>query len=88
MNWIYQSPDKKWAIKQQDDPIWQQIFGIEPEYLICKFCLDVSWIIQSKKTIKECFEWLVKENAISQEEMNNHEYFWGVVDLDKIKKQW
>ena len=74
MNWIYQSPDKKYGIKQQSDSDWEETFGVDPVYLICKYYeslreynLKTEYkifsdyvIIQSEETLKDCFEWLLK----------------------------
>jgi len=101
-NFIYQTPDKKYAIEEQDDPEWHMVFGDDiTEYLILKYDKSLAdwnkknkkshlsdyYIFRAEETLKECFEWLLKKKIISQEEMKIHESLWGVA-IDKKRVMW
>jgi len=99
-DWLYQTPDKEWAIDKNNDPEWHEIFGDDSvEYLICKHdesladwnkknkksYLSDYYIFRSEETFKDCINWLIKNKKITQEEYD--EWVWKVVtDLDKLKK--
>jgi hypothetical protein len=101
-NFIYQTPDKRYAVEEQNDPEWHSVFGDDAiEYLICKYDKSLAewnkknkkshlsdyYIFRSEETLMKCFEWLVKKKIISQEEMKLHESLFGVA-LDTQKKAW
>jgi hypothetical protein len=96
-NFIYQTPDKKYRIQKQNDPIWIEIFGEGSElwHVLCydqslydsKFSSTGYYILWSGESIKECFEYLVEHKAISKEEMKLHETLFGVA-IDKKRVMW
>ncbi len=92
MEWVYQTPDKQYVIQEQNDPEWKEIFGNDiTEFLICKYDESLcNWnkknpdvhftdyyIFRSEETLKDCFEWLKKNNKISVEEMENNKHLWS-----------
>ena len=99
-NWLYQTPDKQYAIGKQNDPEWFKIFGDDVvEYLLCKYDKSLAdwnkknpkshlldyYIFRSEETFKDCIDWLIKNKKITQEEYD--EWIWKTVtDLDKLSK--
>jgi hypothetical protein len=82
-DWLYQTPDKKYAICKSLDSMWTEIFGHDVvEYLICKFDKSLAewanknptskisdyFIFRSEETMTDCFRWLEKKGIITKQE--------------------
>jgi hypothetical protein len=72
MPWIYRT-DYYGIAKQSDS--WTILFGVDI-YLVYWVQFGICNLIWEAKSLKECFEYLVKWDIISKEEMHNQEYLW------------
>ena len=81
---IYETPTKEYQIRKQTNMEWAVVFGEElVVYNICKYNQSLSdWnkknpeaklsdfiIVRSEERLKDAFEWLRKNNIISNDEM-------------------
>ena len=87
--WVYQTPNKKYGIQKIDSPF----DGLDiSEYVICKYDCKLSrwdgfYIFGPEQKLKDCFDWLLKNKLISQEEMKLHESLCDVA-LDSNRVMW
>lgn len=84
MSIIYETPDKTWQVREQNDSLWQEVFGKDVKvYHVCKHIQSLAiWneanpeskltdyaLIHSFEKPEYAFRWLKTMNVISRDEM-------------------
>jgi len=91
INFLYQTPDKKYGISKQNDPIWNEIFEDVEIWNVCVYNQSLAgWnvehpeerlsdymIVWSAESIEDCFRYLWETRNITKEEYD--------LSLDRLK---
>lgn len=65
---IYKTPNGIWEIREDSNPEWQSVFGKESIYYNV-YNVKNKYLCYSEIKLKDVFEWMVRQNIISKDEM-------------------